>query len=126
MNRVLGIVLLFGLIASSSCDISDVGMCSDEYVYGVRVELRFPELNDITEWSGTVCLSAGDYEEELDVLPTPETGRLLAFGAGERPGIYRLAVDGPGYKPWEREGIVVSENVCHVKQVNVTVQLEPE
>ncbi len=127
MNRLLSVVFFFVLVGTSGCDINDAGfMCSDEYVYGVRADIVCPGLSDSSEWSGEVRLSSQGYEEELNVLPTHEDGRFVALGAGERPGTYKLTVEASGYKPWELEGIRVSEKTCHVDQVSVTVELEKE
>ena len=126
MTRAYTIILAFLTATVCSCDIHDqVGAsCSDEYVYGVRVDLLCPGLNGIAEWSGTVELTAPGYTEELSVHATTEADRLVAYGAGERPGTYTLTVESSGYNTWQREGIPVSENVCHVDQVTVAVELE--
>lgn len=125
MKQVYKAGLLVTLLFAVGCDIEDAGfMCNDEYVYGVRVDLHCPGLNGVEEWSGTVRLTALNYTEELNVFPTPEPDRLQAFGAGERPGTYMLTVESSKYKTWQQGGISVSENVCHVNQVTVTVELE--
>jgi hypothetical protein len=127
MNKVLGIAFFLVLVVISGCDINDGGfMCSDEYVYGPRADIVCPGLSDPSEWSGEIRLLSEGYEEELEVRPRPEDGRFVAFGAGERPGTYKLTVESPGYKSWEQEGIRVSEKTCHVDQVSVTVELEKE
>jgi hypothetical protein len=127
MNEIRGIGFVLVLILSSGCDINDAGfMCNDEYVYGVRAEILCPALSDPAEWSGVVRLSSKGYEEELSVLPTPEDGRFVAFGAGERPGTYTLTVEHSGCKRWEQKDITVLENTCHVDQVKLTVELEQQ
>jgi len=101
-------------------------MCSDEYVYGVRAEISHPGGIPLEQWTGSVRLTAANYEEELHLLATPDDGEFVAFGAGERPGNYTLIVESAGCQAWESENIVVTEGECHVKQVDVTVSLQLE
>ena len=128
MIKYIRILAVFALIAITGCDIFEEtgAMCSDEYVYGVRADIQLPNTTGNPEWSGAVRLTTMGYDEELTVLPTAEGGRFVTFGAGERPGTYKLTVEISGHKKWERADIVVSDNVCHVDQAKVTVQLEEE
>jgi hypothetical protein len=50
---------------------------------------------------------------------------LFAFSmAFERKGTYTLDVTAAGYQPWERAGIVVTGDICHVTTVAVTAKLQ--
>jgi hypothetical protein len=125
MTRLRIIVLVLLVPFAGSCDFNDFGaMCSDEYVYGVHVNLRCPGLTSIDDWSGTIRLISQGHTAELGVLPTPEPDLLTAYGAGERPGLYKLTVEAEGYQTWEQDNIRVSDNVCHVVPVTVNVELE--
>ena len=128
MMRVIEFIIVLVLFATMGCEIfEDPGvMCSDEYVYGVRADIQCRDTLEAAELSGAVQLTATGYKETLDVLPAAEAGRFVAYGAGERAGTYKLSVQLTGYREWTQEDIVVSEDVCHVDQVNVTVRLVKE
>ena len=58
-----------------------------------------------------------------------DTARVVGGAAGlahEREGRYTLDVTHPGFVPAHREGIVVGRDECHVRTVEVAVQLVPE
>jgi len=119
----IAIVVVFTLLG---CDGVSPGMCSDEYVYGVQAEISHPGGIPLEQWAGSVRLTSANYEEELDLLATPDDGEFVAFGAGERPGNYTLIVEAAECRTWESENIVVTEGECHVNQVKVTVDLQLE
>jgi hypothetical protein len=60
----------------------------------------------------------------VDTLPV---GGHEAFGPVERPGVYHIWVEKPGYATWDTSGVVVSmmPSGCNVIQVPITARLEP-
>ena len=44
-------------------------------------------------------------------------------GAHERAGTYTIVVSHPGYQQWQRAGVVVEEDECHVITEQVEAQL---
>ena len=61
-----------------------------------------------------------------DTLVAPAAG-ASAYGGGvyERPGTYTVAVSHPDYRPWQRTGVAVSRDECHVQTQTVTARLQP-
>ena len=43
----------------------------------------------------------------------------------ERPGTYEVRVEHPGYAPWVRTGVEVTEGRCHVNTRDVLAKLQP-
>jgi hypothetical protein len=54
------------------------------------------------------------------------TRSLPASLAYESPGTYTVVLEVPGYLRWERAGIRVRADNCHVKTVQVTADLRRE
>ncbi|MFN9204795.1 MAG: carboxypeptidase-like regulatory domain-containing protein [Gemmatimonas sp.] len=54
------------------------------------------------------------------------TRSLPASLAYESPGTYTVVLEVPGYLRWERTGIRVRADQCHVKTVQVTADLRRE
>ncbi len=48
------------------------------------------------------------------------------YGAFERPGVYLLAVEKPGFVTWRREDVRVEEDVCHVITESFETRLSSE
>ena len=45
--------------------------------------------------------------------------------AHERPGTYTVRVERRGYRAWERAGVAVTADQCHVRTVSLRVLLQP-
>lgn len=48
------------------------------------------------------------------------------YGAFERPGVYLLTVEKPGFVTWRREDVRVEADVCHVITRRIEARLSPE
>ena len=56
----------------------------------------------------------------------PPADTLVSLqGAFERAGTYTVTIERDGYQPWQRPGVVVTRNVCHVNTVLLVAQLVP-
>ncbi len=62
----------------------------------------------------------GAYTETLLVL-----GDRDMVGAVERSGTYDITVSRSGYATWSAEGLVVTADECHVRPIQVDVNLIP-
>ena len=62
----------------------------------------------------TVRATTGDFAENLAEFDG------VYSGAHERAGTYTIVVSHPGYRQWQRAGVVVEEDECHV----ITEQVE--
>ena len=116
------------LVALSGClSVQGTIDCTCEYVYGINVLIRDAETAEPLASGATVTIRDFKYVEELKIMPSPvDSAPLCAYGAGERSGIYNITVEQPGYKKWERSGVAVTADECHVKRVTVNAYLERE
>jgi hypothetical protein len=112
---VMATALLGGCSLFTSSDCVTVG------VLGIQVTVVDSRTNQTP--SGTVVtVTDGAYQETL-------TRNGAAFiGAGERPGLYTVTVDAPGYVRWTRENVRVvrSESCGYLQPVVLTAALQPD
>jgi hypothetical protein len=97
--------------------------CTTEFVYGLHIEIRDAETGEPAGLDATVVTTAKNYVDTLEVLIGPNSS-VVAFGAGERPGTYDIRVEHPEYRTWEKTGVMVRADECHVIPVDVIVELE--
>lgn len=62
----------------------------------------------------------GTHSERLE----PMAGSVYV-GAYERAGTYTVIVSHPGYRQWQRMGVVVERDECHVIPEAVEARLTP-
>lgn len=67
----------------------------------------------------TVRVTDGTFTETLTALP----GSGVYSGVYERPGTYTVVVSHPDYAQWQRAGIVVERDECHVITEEVSARL---
>ena len=92
--------------------------CTADARAGVTLEVRGPGGNGLA--GVVITLKDGPYTETIKPLDSH-----FASGASERPGTYEITVEKAGYKTFQKSGVVVEKDQCHVITVNVPVQLEP-
>lgn len=93
-------------------------ICTDVAIPGIIVDVvSATSENALTGASGVI--REGDYVEPLDTF-----GSQL-YGAYERTGTYDLEVTAEGYVPWQRQGIRVTADRCHVRTNRIEARLQP-
>lgn len=123
-------VVLLSAVALTSCDglpfaPGDDIVCTAEFVYGLRVELRDAATGAAAGSGATVRASASGFSETLQPVPGQD-GEVSRFhGVGERPGVYTVSVARPGYTPWSASGVAIASDACHVIPVHLVVELTP-
>ncbi|HUF11803.1 MAG TPA: hypothetical protein VMN78_01735 [Longimicrobiales bacterium] len=70
----------------------------------------------------TVRVTDGTFAENL--VATPGTG-VYSGVVYEREGTYTIVVSRPEYDQWQRAGVVVERDECHVITEEVTARLTP-
>jgi hypothetical protein len=126
---LFGLLLcLFGLCAG--CGNGDDGFgCTAEVRPGIIVSVINARTGQPIYLNATATLQEGTYTETMRAYNTELVGGIVAafqyVGADERAGIYTVRVTVPGYIPWERRNVVVTEDVCHVNTVTLRAELEP-
>ena len=119
-NPAAGAILLLMSVSVGGCSGSPSGVvCTDEFAYGISIHVSDAATGaPITSGlSGT--LTDGSYHENM--MPWPSGATLV--GAGERKGTYAATVSAPGYQTWQKDGIQVGANECHVVGVSVDAKL---
>ena len=85
---------------------------------GIALTIVDAVTGNLVEGEVTVIVTDGSYTETVS-----RQGGIVGV-AYERPGTYRIEVQGPGYIPWVATNITVTEGDCHVEPVELTAELE--
>ena len=95
--------------------------CTEEFVYGLSVEVRNATTGAIIPGGVTVVAKDGEYTETLNYMFDTHVG------AGERPGTYTLTASKEGFVTKMTGPITVeqTEDLCHVITKSVTIELAP-
>ena len=128
MFKAIRIGVLAVVVFLSGClEVESPILCTTEYVYGIYVLIRDAETDEPAASDAAVTVRDEKYIEELNIMPSVgDSAPLCAYGAGERPGTYNITVEKPGYMKWERSGVAVTADECHVRRVTVNAYLEAE
>ncbi|MDE3003080.1 MAG: carboxypeptidase-like regulatory domain-containing protein [Gemmatimonadota bacterium] len=121
---VSGTVMSAMLVMLMGCRTVGIGepiVCTEQFVYGLNVTVLDQSTGAAIAADATMTLHQGTYEE---VVTDSWDGTTLS-GAGERPGIYAVTVEHPGYQTWTLAGVVVTADECHVIPVSLTAELVP-
>jgi hypothetical protein len=70
--------------------------------------------------SGRVEAHDGTYQEVATMLGGVPVRYSMAY---ERPGIYEVVVEVPGYQRWTQSGVTVKPGRCHVVTVDLVARL---
>jgi len=115
-------LLLLPALLLAGCDA--VGGCTDEAIFGLRIEARAAD-GATLDADGVLGLARDEsFVDTLEVFAFD--GTLDLYGAGERAGRYDITISKPGYQTWRRENVRVTENECHVNTVRLEAFLERE
>lgn len=72
--------------------------------------------------AATVRVTDGTFSDTLVAMPGSDTYSGSIY---ERPGTYTIVVAHPDYDQWQRAGVVVGSDECHVITEEVTARLTP-
>jgi hypothetical protein len=98
--------------------------CTTDFRFGLVVSVVDEQTRTPVAAGATVLIVDGAYRDSVVVPGDPsDESRQLAL-AGERPGIYTIVVNKPGYASWSRAGVEVTRDDCHVQPVAVTAELQ--
>jgi len=123
MKKLLVLFLVAFCFACSGDDdavIQESVQCTEEFVFGLSVEVRDAATGGIIPNGVTVIAQDGDYTETLDFIFDTHVG------AGERAGTYTLTASKDGFTTKTAGPVTVrmDEDMCHVITQNVTIELE--
>lgn len=117
MRRLIGPLGL--ALAVAACDSATSVACTDQFVYGITVEVTSQaDASPVTAGlAGT--LTDGAYTEEMQRFEN------VLEGAGERAGTYTLTITAEGFQPLQQAGLVVEQGECHVIPRSLGARLVP-
>ena len=103
--------------------------CTAIYVAGVSIEVTDAGTGFPAACGAVLYVTEGAYAEAdsgICLAGRPDEEQYLWLsGAYERAGVYDLRIEKDGYVAWEREGVVVTADACHVRTVHLAVALQP-
>lgn len=117
---LLFVVLCFACSGDDDTEKQEPVACTDEFVFGLSVQVRDAATNAIIPGGVIVVARDGSYTETLDFIFDTHVG------AGERPGMYTLTAtkDGFATKTAGPITVVLDEDMCHVITQSLTIALE--
>lgn len=122
MKKILLFISLVAISCNSNDDSTDVVNCTEEFVYGLNVNVKDATTNSVLVDGVTVKAVDGTYSETLEVVENIS----IFLGAGERVGNYVVMVSKEGYQTFTSEVVTVKADQCHVLTKTVDVELQPE
>ena len=96
-------------------------VCTMEARPGITVEPVDATTGQSVSQHTTVIAMAGSY---ADTATVHTTGVPSISAAYERPGTYAVIVRHPDYREWQRSGVLVTKDECHVQTVRLQAELE--
>lgn len=117
---LLFVVVCFACSGDDDEAVTDPVNCTEEFVFGLSIQVRDAATNAIIPGGVTVVARDGSYTETLDFIFDTHVG------AGERPGTYSLTATKDGFdtKMIGPLTVVMDEDMCHVITQSVTIELE--
>lgn len=124
------LLVLPGLLSGCGSFVGGVG-CTTSANPAFRVFVTDAATEQNAATGATVVVTEGGFTETLQPVTIYDVeGRVeevLNFsGVLERAGTYTIRVAKPGYLPFVRRNVRVTENECHVNTRTVNVTLTPE
>ncbi len=93
---------------------------------GIALTVRDSETGLLAACGAVGVVTAIGYSAAMDnACDRDGTDRGMMWGAWERPGVYSVLVQEPGYESWWVEGILVAAGECHVHAVRLLVEQVP-
>ena len=111
------------LCAVAGCGMTDT-VCTLEARAGVNVVVTDSATGAPVASGFTMVVQDGAYRDSTTVPPNASPGANSAGSAWEREGVYSVSVSADGYKTWNRAGVRVEGDKCHVKAVLLAARLQ--
>lgn len=119
MKFLFSLFLCISLLGCKSADDGNEPInCTEQFVFGLTVQVRDIDTGGIILNNIVVTATDGNYSEELAF----NFDRFI--GAGEREGAYTLTVEADGYLTLISPVITVGADECHVIGQFVELNLE--
>ena len=122
-------LLLMSMLASGVTCVatSRDTVCTSDFRYGLNVTVT-DSLTGSPPNEAVLIARSGSFIDSVGpmhpALPGNGPQILVLSAAGEREGVYSVAVRSTGYLTWTRSGVVVTEDECHVRPVSLNARLQ--
>lgn len=111
-------------LSLSACGLVEPMVCTTEAVPALVVEVRDAVTGAPAAADAIGRAEDGDFNAVL-VGSDRGVDALNLYGAFERAGTYRITVQKSGYAAWQKVGVDVSRDECHVRTVHLRADLQP-
>jgi hypothetical protein len=130
MKRIVSATLCSILLGSFGCSGTAPGststICTLELRAGLLVDVKDSLTNAGVASGAKLVVRDGSFADSVTFPDSrPDLDGLPLATAGERAGLYQIAVSKPGYATWTRSNIRVTRDECHVNPVRLTARLQP-
>ncbi|GLC23533.1 PEGA domain-containing protein [Roseisolibacter agri] len=121
---LLGAALL-PLVAACRLITGDDTVCTLSFEPGIVLTVLDSTSRAQVSVGAVIVAREGAYADSIRLPVAPPGAMPAPVGlAGERAGTYEVTVESPGYRPWRRTGVRVTEGRCHVNTVALTALLQ--
>ena len=119
-------VLATSVFAATSLGCSTQSICTLSVDPGIVVTIRDATNGKSLAGTARGVVRDGEFSDSLRPYGGLGDGTLVSRAAAdERPGVYTVTVEHPGYAPWERVGVRVRPGECHVQAAELMADLQP-
>jgi hypothetical protein len=116
-------------LAPAGCDLFAPEACTMDARLGIVVEIRDATTDAYIADQATAMVVEGSFRDSLRLVGRVRVGEdfvgTTKGGIHERAGTYAVEVTAPGYSPWERTGVRVRRDECHVRTASLVARLQP-
>lgn len=119
MSSLKASVICLGLatLSLTACGALDPVICTLEARPGLRIEV-FDAVD-----GAPVAVGLAGYAVQDSATHDLAVRENHVYGLWEAAGTYAAVLTAPGYRPWLRSGIEVTEGECHVKTVDLRAEM---
>ena len=123
MTRLVLYAAVAGL-AGVSCDLLDARVCTASVEPGIVVTIVDSVSGAPRAADAMAEARAPSFADTLGPAVFHGNVMISRRGAHERPGIYEVIVQAPGYDEWRKSGVLVRSGECHVQTVALEARLK--
>lgn len=127
-SRFSRLCLAIALLTAGGCDVLDNpgAACTANFVFGLEVMVQDSSTGAPAASGAQLIAQDGPWADTVGFPPNrPDLDARPLVSAGERPGTYAVTVRKSGFRDWQRSGVVVRADECHVHPAQLTARLQP-
>ena len=127
-TRLIRLFLALAMLTATGCDLLDNPefICTANFVFGLEVTVQDSSTGAPAASGAQLIARDGAWADTVGFpADRPDLDGLPLVSAGERAGTYAVTVRKAGFRDWQRSGIVVTADECHVHPVKLTARLQP-